>query len=468
MVVDYSKWDRLELSDDSDIEVHPNVDKQSFIRWKQRDLHEKRQMQELRQKQLEVNIETNQDLLLRVNRLLEAARKGENVGSDIERSVALACERETKLKPSLATSPEQPLYSDMLESMLTQVAQKAGTADAVAKEIEEHRNMIVSALRDEKKELKGIEEERHRHIYSDDMHTGWDSTIIGGNAGTSSSAGTAEPPVSTSSGSKSNQNSSKTLEVLNSPQSSPKPKVSEEGIEELLDATREFGTIAKGDFSSAFNYLTRHHYIVTEGQKDALIMTAFDAQLQGREKDAERIVWNSLLIQYSALLGPDGVRQFFSKMVNAGHPARAAFEADVHKTYDHIRNRCKVLSEESPQEESEQIQLKAVDPGTEIRVAIPEEGTEGWKIYEGFSDEVKRAIESQSLDELNNVLGSMDVSEAEELVGGLSESGVLQVDDKIYDTQEWEQKKEELAQVDGTNNAELAENHAASSIDDVD
>ena len=41
MPIDYSKWDKIEISDDSDVEVHPNVDKQSFIRWKQRDIHEK-------------------------------------------------------------------------------------------------------------------------------------------------------------------------------------------------------------------------------------------------------------------------------------------------------------------------------------------------------------------------------------------------------------------------------------------
>lgn len=41
--LNYSKWDNLELSDDSDIEVHPNVDKKSFIRWKQQDIHQKRQ-----------------------------------------------------------------------------------------------------------------------------------------------------------------------------------------------------------------------------------------------------------------------------------------------------------------------------------------------------------------------------------------------------------------------------------------
>jgi cell division cycle protein 37 len=31
--LNYSKWDQLELSDDSDIEGHPNVDKKSLIKF---------------------------------------------------------------------------------------------------------------------------------------------------------------------------------------------------------------------------------------------------------------------------------------------------------------------------------------------------------------------------------------------------------------------------------------------------
>jgi cell division cycle protein 37 len=43
MPLDYSKWDNLELSDDSDIEVHPNVDKRSMIKWKQEAIHRERE-----------------------------------------------------------------------------------------------------------------------------------------------------------------------------------------------------------------------------------------------------------------------------------------------------------------------------------------------------------------------------------------------------------------------------------------
>jgi cell division cycle protein 37 len=40
--VDYSKWDNIELSDDEDIECHPNIDKKSFVRMRQRKIHEER------------------------------------------------------------------------------------------------------------------------------------------------------------------------------------------------------------------------------------------------------------------------------------------------------------------------------------------------------------------------------------------------------------------------------------------
>lgn len=42
MPIDYSKWDKLELSDDSDIECHPNVDKRSMIKWKREAIHRER------------------------------------------------------------------------------------------------------------------------------------------------------------------------------------------------------------------------------------------------------------------------------------------------------------------------------------------------------------------------------------------------------------------------------------------
>jgi len=43
--MDYSKWENIELSDDEDVEVHPNVDRDSFIRWRREAIHIKRKEQ---------------------------------------------------------------------------------------------------------------------------------------------------------------------------------------------------------------------------------------------------------------------------------------------------------------------------------------------------------------------------------------------------------------------------------------
>jgi len=41
--MNYSKWDKIELSDDEDVEVHPNVHKESFIKWRREAIHAERE-----------------------------------------------------------------------------------------------------------------------------------------------------------------------------------------------------------------------------------------------------------------------------------------------------------------------------------------------------------------------------------------------------------------------------------------
>ncbi|CAG8774169.1 6111_t:CDS:2, partial [Acaulospora colombiana] len=57
--LNYDKWNALEVSDDSDIEGHPNVDHASLVRWKQRDIHEKREARKFKIAQYEQEIKNN-------------------------------------------------------------------------------------------------------------------------------------------------------------------------------------------------------------------------------------------------------------------------------------------------------------------------------------------------------------------------------------------------------------------------
>jgi len=77
MPLNYSKWDQLELSDDSDIEGHPNVDKKSLIRWKQRDIHEKREARNHRIAELEAEVACNDVLLTRLRAFQPQLAQGE-------------------------------------------------------------------------------------------------------------------------------------------------------------------------------------------------------------------------------------------------------------------------------------------------------------------------------------------------------------------------------------------------------
>lgn len=76
---------------------------------------------------------------------------------------------------------------------------------------------------------------------------------------------------------------------------------------------------------------------------------------------------------------------------------------------------------------TEHIQIQAMEPGTFIQIRIPgtasdnEESEKARSIFDGFPQEIKSALQSGSLDHVNEVLGRMDVAEAESLVGLLAE-----------------------------------------------
>ncbi|RPD52313.1 hypothetical protein L227DRAFT_471519, partial [Lentinus tigrinus ALCF2SS1-6] len=79
MPLNYSKRDKLELSDDSDIEGHPNVDKRGYRRWKERAIHEQREERKLKIAQYKPDIACND---VRMPRLQEITKDVEENGPD--------------------------------------------------------------------------------------------------------------------------------------------------------------------------------------------------------------------------------------------------------------------------------------------------------------------------------------------------------------------------------------------------
>lgn len=133
-------------------------------------------------------------------------------------------------------------------------------------------------------------------------------------------------------------------------------------------------------------------------------------------------------------------------MFSGNKTARMVFDKDFLDTYNMMLGRAEKARED---EQKERIQLVAEDPSQTISFNVPDgpppaeirlegPGTEGldpvevrealqrrWDIFEGFPAELQTALKGGKLDDVNDVLGDMDVEEAEDIVKLLEIAGIL-------------------------------------------
>lgn len=466
MVLDYSKWDALELSDDSDIEVHPNVDKRSFIRAKQNQIHQQRFERRHQIDTLKYERVINDGLLERIDALLESLKKHEKdakgaSGPDMFMMQALmessgdpAKDEPPKPPEGIHTKQEQPRYSQMMASLVDQVKKEVGEKPddwytSYSKGIEGHQTKVRDLQKELLAKLNELEREEGRKITSDSIHTGFDKSSVSKDK---------EPPNPTPKPKSSSKKAPvETVEVLNpsstlhrtdstissgaeadidEPLASNEAASSDEESIEPSPLAREFAQIRLGDYKASLRFISEHRSIVTEREQDGLLMEAFTAQQDGNPSYAQQCVHQALLLQYCRTLGKDGVGLFFTRIQTPGHQAQKVFQDDVTSTYSRIANRVAQLKEQHKDSADgaggvEQIQLHAVEPGTEIHINIPQAGSsekieiEAREIFEGFPPGLRKALESGSLDRVNEVLGKMSVEEAEEVVAKLGDAGMI-------------------------------------------
>ncbi|KAK4137143.1 hypothetical protein BT67DRAFT_96342 [Trichocladium antarcticum] len=484
MPVDYSKWDALELSDDSDIEVHPNVDKRSFIRAKQNQIHAERQQRKNQIETLKYERVINDSLIQRISSLLaslEAHAADAKTRNPAEVAFQAVMESAASLDPKDDQPPPRPAgvhgaeeklptYTKMMATLLDQVNQaldekKLGQDaryDGMVTEIREHLQKVTDLQAQLREKLAELQADETRKITSESIHTGFDSSHV--NKSTSSPSGAPG-------GVELLNPNHQTVTALPAASSSPADNDSDgdddddDDDDDEISASplaRQFALIQSSSPRESLAFLTQHPQILTEKETDGLLILAFDAQLEDRGDQARNCVHQALLLQYCRALGRDGVPLFFKRITTPGHQAREVFLKDVQDTYLRIRTRAReiVLQRAKDAEEGggagggvEQIQLHAVEPGTVISIRIPEAGSgageerHGREIFEGFKPAVRRALETGKLDEVNKVLGEMGVEEAEELVGKLGEAGILSVEENIIDATTAE-GKDKLKQIE--------------------
>ncbi|ESK90442.1 hsp90 co-chaperone cdc37 [Moniliophthora roreri MCA 2997] len=467
MPLNYSKWDQLELSDDSDIEGHPNVDKKSLIRWKQRDIHEKREARKDKIASLRAQIDCNTVLLPRIREIrtnlttpasIPPTTYFNNLVEQLEKNPSKDC------PPGNDPSKLEHTYDGMILNLLQLVSQQAKEkikdasvldnekdeklAQGLIDGMEFHCEELKKTIDRDQAELEAEEKEQKKHITSDDLHEGFSSKYV--------PAKLAPPavPVSKIEKPKSKQTVTE-YEVLN-PTPGPDSVLPEssvlteddDSLPELTPSLQAFAKLPLWAYEKSFEFIQAHRDVVVPGAADALLVAAFNAQTDGKGRYAKQCIHQSLLLQYCEKLGPDGVQVFFRKMISGDKRAEKVFVDDVENTYGHLVNRVQ-KSKEEIMGGKEQIQLVPESADQQITFNVPSgpppeniilegPGTENmdieevrkalqyrWEVFQGFPQALQTALTENSLQKVNEVLANMDVTEAESIVGRLDMAGIL-------------------------------------------
>ncbi|KAJ2899592.1 SNF2 family domain-containing protein [Zalerion maritima] len=467
MPVDYSKWDALELSDDSDVEVHPNVDKRSFIRAKQAQIHAERQQRKHQIETLKYERIINDQLMRRISGLLDSLKshaadaKAGNPGEVAFRAVF----ESTPKNPAddappprpegVHTEQKEPLpsYTKMMATLLDQVNQAleekkpADRYEGMLEEVGIHLSKVEALQKELLTKLADLEKEEGKKITSEGIHTGFNSSHVA----------KAKPSTTPAASEDKGKKTDTSVELLNPSYQAPTEKkttadaAGDEDDSEVKSSAigKRFGALSPDNYSASLDFLSRYPEVLAEKETDALLIMAFDAELEKRPAESRSYVHQALLLQYCRALGKDGVALFFRRISTPGHQARDVFFNDVKDTYGKIKGRAAEILAQSAAESGgvEQIQLHAMEPGTVINIRIPPAGSddpEGQKaraIFDGFKPEMKEALESGELDKVNKVLGEMKVEDAEELVGQFGDAGILSLEEQIIDATTEEGKK---------------------------
>jgi cell division cycle protein 37 len=483
MPVDYSKWDALELSDDSDVEVHPNVDKRSFIRAKQNQIHQERLSRKHRITTLKYERVINDGLLVRIDALLKsldshkAEVESKKDASEVDEVVfdalmdvtsdgSLGDDNPPHPPENVHTDQELPSYSKMMGALVDQVKSEIDKSKVdgperyayFVKEVKAHQDKVNGLQRDLNADLTKNEKLEAGKITSDSIHEGFNSSYVA--KPTPAAPASSVQPELLNPGHKSKNDGGLTSGVEADIEDGDGASDDDADIEASTTAKR-FAKFAFGDYGGSLEFISRNPSILSEKETDGLLVEAFNAQsnAQGQKSQedyARQCVHQALLLQYCRQLGKDGVGLFFKRIQTPGHQARKLFLDDVNSTYARIRSRTAELARDREEGSSdrEQIQLHAVDPGTQINIVTPppadqcttDDERAAREIFDSFPPGLQRALASESLDEVNKVLGKMSVDEAEQVVEQLGNGGMLSLEEGVIDatTEEGQKAVEEL------------------------
>ncbi|KAJ1894396.1 hsp90 co-chaperone Cdc37 [Kickxella alabastrina] len=457
MPIDYSKWDNLELSDDSDVEIHPNIERGTFLRLRQKKIRDDRENRRIKREGNEAMIAMNKDLIERISKLraqvLEADEPKMNAilqqwQTDVAEAHKHKVERDGAI--SQGKQPEQPSEEDMMAALKARISDDLLKAAAkldsleekqaeLAKQLAVHVENLRKNLQTAERELEQVKKEEARHIAPDSIvHDGFDRSFVS----------TAKPADANKSSISAKKTTVTADEVLNPGSVGKHSDVAVEEEEEIegmdengeleLDSdARAFAKLSK--LTDSNDFIRKNLSIISDRKSDQIMAQAFTMELDGKKKLARQYVKQALILTYILKMGASGVNVFFNRVGPKG-PAQDSFERDVASYYERIEERCKVIKSErdaddaDDEPEVESIQLQCDDPNAPIRIYVPsedEEVAQRLELFDQLPEDFKDALRVGTLEAINKVLATVSGSEAERLLGICGEGGFLAIDGEI-------------------------------------
>ncbi|CAO3653943.1 unnamed protein product [Mucor hiemalis] len=414
MPLDYSKWDNLELSDDSDIEVHPNVDKRSMIKWKQEAIHRERAERKAKIEYLTGFISQQQNVLKKVRELSSMLRTGDDM-QGVQNVVKALDQQQQDANPSMmvpAPNKEAMNVTDVFAAMKAQIA--TGLTQTSPAEVK-------------KTLLERFDQTEATKLTSENMFKETANKTILNKPKPLPKKTEKKQVVET-------LNPGATMKDLSLQDAGDEADTEEDEDIDMSPEATAFSKI-KG-FEDSYKYLSKHMNIINEKTSDSILGNAFTAQLKGDEAYAKNCVIQSLMIQYCGQLGKDGLNVFFSRMSGPNTQGRKMFFDNVEKTYGRIQSRCIEIAAEETTESNgvETIQLQPMGDGSQLTIRVPgPEDEEPYKVFQSMPVNFQEALKTGQLDELNKVLDKLSVPVAEDLVQKCSEYGFLDVEGEVID-----------------------------------
>ena len=200
MPLNYSKWDALEVicvvyyvlylfvnkcqvSDDSDIEGHPNVDHKSLVRWKQRDIHEKRMMRNAKIENLKADVDCN--IILR-ERLVDIEKQTREGGPQYFSNLVERLRTQPSPDKPPQSGPDAPSYDAMILMLLNQIFEQfkdegwdqSNLGEKLATAVSGHIEGLRVEIEKKKAELDEELSEKKKKITSEDIHESWDNKVL--------------------------------------------------------------------------------------------------------------------------------------------------------------------------------------------------------------------------------------------------------------------------------------------------